>query len=259
MDPNTVVGKEIAEFLSQFGYPYPPRGGGTASNVPVDMSNAGILARLTDRSLRVINQAHKDTEKLNQSLVYSDVLLQAIAREQGSVAHLALQNLDLLDPILAHKPTSGPARVPGPLPLFRDVKNALEKAGAIATSLGHPYIGVEHILLGLLEQPDSTALGIMATHVKKEIIRAEVLDLLGCFDPNIPRKQKEPVVKQPITLGVFVQHRTHAQLRGTVTEITTQLYGPPKAGIEGISPDGRLQQMSDYLEAFEITTKKEGE
>lgn len=220
---------------------------GTASNIPVDVSNAGVFARLTDRARRVINQAHKDAEKLNHAMVYSDMLLQAIARESGSVAWAALQNLELLEHVLTHKPKNALMAGPPPylMPLFHDVKSALENAGKIATAIGHPYIGTEHILLGLLEQPHCVAVEIMAKHVKPETIRNEVLDLLGCADP------KEKPMPEEIKLGSRVQNRLYPHIQGTVVAITTYLYGTAEIRVSS-SVDFRIQEYTGPIEAFAL-------
>lgn len=257
MQPDDVVGKEIAENLARWGQPYPPPAmNGTASNIPVSLENAGIFARLTDRSRKVINQAHKDAEKLNLAMVYSDILLQAIVREQGSVAWAALKNLGLLEPILAHKRIGTPMAglTAATIPLFHEVKSAVENAGKIATAIGHPYIGTEHILLGLLEQPDCVAVAIMSKHVKLATVRAEVLDLLGCADP------KEPVMSQPvninaIVLGSRVQHRLHHEIKGTVAGLIIYLYKEPKAIVEAVH-NGRFNSAEIPLAALELIPKE---
>ena len=34
---------------------------------------------------------------------------------------------------------------------------AIEKAGAAAGNMGHSYVGTEHLLMGILREPESTA------------------------------------------------------------------------------------------------------
>ncbi len=60
------------------------------------------------------------------------------------------------------------------------LRNALEHARFEALGLGHAFIGTEHLLLGLLDEPDCLAARILAArNLSLAQIRAAVLDTLG--------------------------------------------------------------------------------
>jgi ATP-dependent Clp protease ATP-binding subunit ClpA len=65
------------------------------------------------------------------------------------------------------------------LPLTRPAKRALEGALREAVGLGHNYIGAEHLLLGLVRQPDELAGAVLrALGAPPEVLRARLLEAL---------------------------------------------------------------------------------
>ena len=66
-----------------------------------------------------------------------------------------------------------------------EARRALEEAGAQAASLGHHYIGSEHLLLGLLAVPDSTAKEILdAAGIEADEVREKLVELCGKGAPS---------------------------------------------------------------------------
>jgi len=64
----------------------------------------------------------------------------------------------------------------GRLPFTKQAKQALEASLREAVALGHHYLGTEHVLLGLLRQPDElAAIVLRALEVPPEVVRARVL------------------------------------------------------------------------------------
>ncbi len=62
----------------------------------------------------------------------------------------------------------------------QSAQNALQSALEAARELGHTYIGSEHLLLGLLAEPDSAASRLLASRgVAREGVRARVIELSG--------------------------------------------------------------------------------
>jgi ATP-dependent Clp protease ATP-binding subunit ClpA len=64
------------------------------------------------------------------------------------------------------------------LPFARPAKRALEGSLREALALGHNYIGTEHLLLGLLRQPDEAVATLRALEAPPEVVRARVLEEL---------------------------------------------------------------------------------
>ena len=64
------------------------------------------------------------------------------------------------------------------IPFSRSVKKVLEFAAEEAGRLGHPDIGTEHLLLGLLREGDPTAVSMLSRHgLEVSAVRAEVVRL----------------------------------------------------------------------------------
>jgi ATP-dependent Clp protease ATP-binding subunit ClpA len=67
----------------------------------------------------------------------------------------------------------------GRLPFTTPAKRALEASLREARALGHNYLGSEHLLLGLLRQPDELAVAVLgALGVPPELVGARVMEEL---------------------------------------------------------------------------------
>lgn len=65
-------------------------------------------------------------------------------------------------------------------PLATDMERIIEHAMREARALRHNYVGTEHLLLGLLDEPENAAAKLLAAHgLKNDDVRREVLDMLG--------------------------------------------------------------------------------
>jgi ATP-dependent Clp protease ATP-binding subunit ClpA len=72
----------------------------------------------------------------------------------------------------------------GRLPFGPDAATALRDAVAEALELGHNYIGTEHILLGLLRDPDAPSAGLLrGLGVSPKEARVRITELLRGFGP----------------------------------------------------------------------------
>jgi ATP-dependent Clp protease ATP-binding subunit ClpC len=70
--------------------------------------------------------------------------------------------------------------VTGHLPVMPRAKRALERARREALALGDQYIGVEHVLLGLLDPKNNTAVELLRRlDTDPDVIRVRVLADLG--------------------------------------------------------------------------------
>ena len=75
--------------------------------------------------------------------------------------------------------------------LKRDLEGGLKEA----LKLGHNYIGTEHLLLGLVREPEGTAQQILAAlGVTPEAVRDEVMRQLGSYRTDGPVERPEPAV-----------------------------------------------------------------
>ncbi len=147
-----------------------------------------MFDKFTDRARKIISLAQKEAERFKHDYIGTEHLLLGLVKEGSGVAVTALNNLGIdvekvrreVEKLVAPAEKPGPS---GPLPFTPQAKRVLELASEEARALGHPYIGTEHILLGLLSEQDSVAAQVLINlEVKLEDVRNEILDLLGAGD-----------------------------------------------------------------------------
>ncbi len=147
-----------------------------------------MFDKFTDRARKIISLAQKEAERFKHDYIGTEHLLLGLVKEGSGVAVTALNNLGIdvekvrreVEKLVAPAEKPGPS---GPLPFTPQAKRVLELASEEARALGHPYIGTEHILLGLLSEQDSVAAQVLINlDVKLEDVRNEILDLLGAGD-----------------------------------------------------------------------------
>ncbi|MEK7413035.1 MAG: ATP-dependent Clp protease ATP-binding subunit [Planctomycetota bacterium] len=158
-----------------------------------------MFDKFTDRARKIISLAQKEAERFHHDYIGTEHLLLGLVKEGSGVAVTALNNLGIdvekvrreVEKLVKPTEKSGPS---GPLPFTPQAKRVLELASEEARALGHPYIGTEHILLGLLSEQDSVAAQVLINlQVKLEDVRNEILDLLGAGDVGATSGQSERV------------------------------------------------------------------
>ena len=164
-----------------------------------------MFDKFTDRARKIIALAQKEAERFHHDYIGTEHLLLGLVKEGSGVAVTALNNLSVdvekvrreVEKLVVVADKEAPS---GPLPFTPQAKRVLELASEEARALGHPYIGTEHILLGLLSEQDSVAAQVLINlDLKLEDVRNEILDLLGASDvSNMPQSSaKEPGEKTP--------------------------------------------------------------
>lgn len=115
-----------------------------------------MFERFTDRARKVIVLAQDEARRLNLDYIGPELLLLGLSREGQGVGAIVLQSLEITPEAIAAivERDATPARSPvgGHIPFTSGAKKVLEMSLREALQLGHPYIGTEHILLGLIRQ-----------------------------------------------------------------------------------------------------------
>jgi ATP-dependent Clp protease ATP-binding subunit ClpA len=124
-------------------------------------SDTGPFARFTPRARQAINLADQAARDVPHNYVGTEHLLLGIIDEGTNLAIKVLGSLDieladLRGELVASMDPPG-ARAKGDLPFNPLAKQALEDTTKEAHSLGHNYVGCEHLLLGLLATEDGLA------------------------------------------------------------------------------------------------------
>ena len=119
----------------------------------------------TSNARRVMSVAHEEAVRLNHSYVGTEHFLLGLVRVEKGSAVLILRKAGV-EPkqvirAIEHKTGRGDRPSKSQPRLAPRVKNIIEYAFSQANRLNHKRIQVAHLLLGLLNQPDSTAMLIL--------------------------------------------------------------------------------------------------
>jgi ATP-dependent Clp protease ATP-binding subunit ClpC len=135
----------------------------------------------TDSARLVFEQAGRESRRHNHESVNTEHVLLGLVKDEDVVAAKILKNLavdlqrirDEVENLLQFRPEGqlGVKLVQTPR-----AKKVIEYAIEEARKLNHTYVGTEHILLGLLREPDGVAshvlknLGLTLEDVRKSIL-----------------------------------------------------------------------------------------
>ena len=120
------------------------------------------MEKLTERARRVLSLASAAAVELHHAYLGSEHLLIGLMREGSGVAVKALEELGLEpDAVLEQIERAvepGSAENPsGELPMTPRAHRALRSAWEQAQQMGQDFVGTEHVLLGLLADPEGLA------------------------------------------------------------------------------------------------------
>ena len=144
-----------------------------------------MFERFTDRARKVMGLANQEAQRFNHEYIGTEHILLGLVKEGSGVAANVLRNLDIdlkkirleVEKIVQSGPDTATM---GKLPYTPRAKKVIELAFEEARSLGHNYVGTEHLLLGLLREQEGVAARVlMNLGVKLDDVREEVLNLLG--------------------------------------------------------------------------------
>jgi len=169
-----------------------------------------MFDKFTDRARRVMQLARAEAVRLNHDYIGTEHILLGLIGEGSGVAANVLKNLGVeLQRIrqeiekLVHSGSA--SSIPsGQIPFTPRAKKVLEFAVDEATSLGHNYIGTEHLLLGLLRETGGKAAQVLVNlNVRLNEVREEVLSLLGSQGPRQEGPFEEKTSTKTAALDAF--------------------------------------------------------
>src|SRR5580658_3516325 len=136
-----------------------------------------MFERFTERARQVVVLAQEEARTLKHNLL-------GLLREEEGLAARVLESLDItVERVRAQVVRivgSGEEVTSGQIPFTPRAKKVLELALREALSLGHNYIGTEHILLGLVRENEGVAARILLDFdADSEKIRNEVIRMLS--------------------------------------------------------------------------------
>ncbi len=161
-----------------------------------------MFERFTERAVRIIMAAQEEAKRLGAAFVGSEHLLLGMLREQENVVVKMLEHFrvspgqmkDTVEELIAVKGAWKGSEVP----FNPQVKKVIEFAWLEARQLGHSYVGVEHLLLGLIKDKSGITgkvfedFAIDYASAKNKIIT--LLSEQASFQRRVPEATKTPVL-----------------------------------------------------------------
>lgn len=142
---------------------------------------ANTLQRFSQRARITLQLAQDEAQRLSHNYIGTEHLLLGMVREENGIAGRVLRGLgaepEQVAKLVERMTGVGPSVKTQQLDLTPRTKQVIEFAVDEARKLGHNYIGTEHLLLGLIRQPDGVAidilrqLGLTADRVRGEVFR----------------------------------------------------------------------------------------
>ena len=165
--------------------------------------SAAMYERFTDRARKVMQLANQEAQRFNHEYIGTEHILLGLIKEGSGVAANVLKNLDVdlrtIRLAIEKLVQSGPDMVTmGKLPQTPRTKEVIEYSMDEARNLNHNYVGTEHILLGLLREPEGVAAQVlMNLGLKLENVRAEIMALLGPAMSDHTKREGIETIEKP--------------------------------------------------------------
>ncbi|ODA45153.1 ATP-dependent Clp protease, ATP-binding subunit ClpC [Thermodesulfovibrio sp. N1] len=134
-----------------------------------------MFEKFTEKGRKIILYAREEAEKRNSEFLDTEHLLLAILREEDSIPIAILKKIGIQPENVRYeieKRISAETNLLtyGEIPFSPKAKKVLEYAIEEARLLGHPYIGSEHLFLGLIKEEEGIA---------GKVLRSFGINLLG--------------------------------------------------------------------------------
>jgi len=242
-----------------------------------------VFERFTERARQVVVLAQDEARALKHNYIGTEHILLGLLREEEGLAARVLESLDItveeVRAQVARIVGQGDEVTTGQIPFTPRAKKVLELALREALSLGHNYIGTEHILLGLVRENEGVAARILldfdadAEKIRNEIIRmlsgpgrrqggspggsaekSKSSKLLDQFGRNFTKQAAEgkldPVVGRQTEIERIMQILSRRQKNNPV------LIGEPGVGktaiVEGLAQRIGANQVPELLKGKQI-------
>ncbi|HEY6836973.1 MAG TPA: ATP-dependent Clp protease ATP-binding subunit, partial [Gaiellaceae bacterium] len=242
-----------------------------------------MFERFTERARQVVVLAQDEARALKHNYIGTEHILLGLLREEEGLAARVLESLDItveeVRAQVARIVGQGDEVTTGQIPFTPRAKKVLELALREALSLGHNYIGTEHILLGLVRENEGVAARILldfdadAEKIRNEIIRmlsgpgrrqqggggapgekSKSSKLLDQFGRNFTRQAAEG--KLDPVVGRQTEMERVMQILSRRTKNNPVLIGEPGVGktavVEGLAARIAANQVPELLKGKQI-------
>jgi ATP-dependent Clp protease ATP-binding subunit ClpC len=143
-----------------------------------------VFERFTERARQVVVLAQDEARALKHNYIGTEHILLGLLREEEGLAARVLESLDITvekvrEQVKLLVGEGDQEIVTGQIPFTPRAKKVLELALREALSLGHSYIGTEHVLLGVVRENQGVAARILLDFdADAETIRNEIIRML---------------------------------------------------------------------------------
>ncbi|MDD4504307.1 MAG: ATP-dependent Clp protease ATP-binding subunit [Clostridiaceae bacterium] len=143
----------------------------------------GVFDRFTERAQKVMVYSQEEAIRLNHNYIGTEHILLGLVREGEGIAAQVLKSRGIaIDTVRQQVETvigKGQQKVEQVMGYTPRTKTVLELSLEEARSLGHNYVGTEHLLLALIREGEGVAAQIlMVMGLNFDIIRQEIMALL---------------------------------------------------------------------------------
>ena len=149
-----------------------------------------MFERFTERARQVVVLAQDEARALKHNYIGTEHILLGLLREEEGLAARVLESLDItveeVRAQVARIVGQGDEVTTGQIPFTPRAKKVLELALREALSLGHNYIGTEHVLLGLARENGGVATRILQSNFGADARRSPASPWRGRRAPRPP-------------------------------------------------------------------------
>jgi len=176
-----------------------------------------MFERFTDRARRVVVLAQEEARELGHNYIGTEHILLGLLREEDGLAARALAamgiGLDVVRREVRQIIGPGEGQEAGHIPFTPRAKKVLELSLREALTLGHNYIGTEHILLGLVREGEGVAAQVlMKMGADLNRVRQEVIILLH------GQREEEPGAAETPGESPAPEERPHPSTAGHLSQ-----------------------------------------
>lgn len=197
-----------------------------------------LFERFTDRARGVVVLAQEEARSMRHNYIGTEHIFLGLVREKDGIAGQVLAEFNITNDKTIEAVVGmvgmGDSEFDGPVPFTPRAKKILELALREALQLGHNYIGTEHLLLGLLRDPDGLVSQILTTwEIDSAEIRSAVHKALA-KDTNSPSTGRDSAEEEAEPVGAgrgAISRSAASKSRSTLEQFSTNLTEKAREGL----------------------------
>jgi ATP-dependent Clp protease ATP-binding subunit ClpC len=202
-----------------------------------------MFERYTESARRALFFARYEVCQLGARRIETEHLLLGVSRAAYGVVARVLEDADLSTETLRREiagKTATRDRIAASveIPFSKSTQRTLQLAAEEADRLAHPYIGVEHLLLGILRENDPVAAPLLLSHgVKLDGVRTTIETMLA---------EPPDVEDRPAEIGTRAAHEID-QLKASIDTLAALPADSGEARAIRQSIRDRLEDLKQFF------------